>query len=206
MRFSRARVPVPLQEWVYIRACVSKMTPCSLQIYDRLLNNKTDFIVEAQFQRPYLILKSLLKLTQTPTALQPLPAPWVRVQYAVSTDTSIVPITPCRLLISVWKGTWINEKTYYNQTETIYVQRKIPCLKKLQLWKWLSSHRPDDGGSKHLWNIGKLLPDYTAQQPTKRPSSYSPPWESQISRTLTLFLEFICHKWARINLGPRQVL
>jgi hypothetical protein len=23
-------------------------------------------------------------------------------------------------------------------------------------------HRPDDGGSKDLWNIGKLLPDYTA--------------------------------------------
>jgi hypothetical protein len=26
------------------------------------------------------------------------------------------------------------------------------------------SHRPDDGGSKNLWNIGKLLPDYTALQ------------------------------------------
>jgi hypothetical protein len=23
-------------------------------------------------------------------------------------------------------------------------------------------HRPDDGGNKHLWNIHKLLPDYTA--------------------------------------------
>jgi hypothetical protein len=21
---------------------------------------------------------------------------------------------------------------------------------------------PDDGGSKHLWNVGKLLPDYMA--------------------------------------------
>jgi hypothetical protein len=26
-------------------------------------------------------------------------------------------------------------------------------------------HRPDDGGSKHLWNVGKLLPDYTEQHP-----------------------------------------
>jgi hypothetical protein len=25
-------------------------------------------------------------------------------------------------------------------------------------------HRPDDWGSKYLWNVGKLLPDYTAQQ------------------------------------------
>jgi hypothetical protein len=27
---------------------------------------------------------------------------------------------------------------------------------------------PDDGGSKHLWNVGKLLPDYTAQQPRRQ--------------------------------------
>jgi hypothetical protein len=33
---------------------------------------------------------------------------------------------------------------------------------------------PDDGGSKDLWNIGKLLPDYTALQPRRQPSSYSP--------------------------------
>jgi hypothetical protein len=31
--------------------------------------------------------------------------------------------------------------------------------------------RPDDGGSKHLWNVGKLIPDYTAQQPTRQSSS-----------------------------------
>jgi hypothetical protein len=30
--------------------------------------------------------------------------------------------------------------------------------------------RSDDGGSKHFWNIGKLLPDYTAQQPRRQPS------------------------------------
>jgi hypothetical protein len=34
------------------------------------------------------------------------------------------------------------------------------------------SDRPDDGGSKHLWNAGKLLPDYTAQQPRRQQSSY----------------------------------
>jgi hypothetical protein len=31
-------------------------------------------------------------------------------------------------------------------------------------------NRPDDGGSKDLWNVGKLLPDYTAQQPRRQPS------------------------------------
>jgi hypothetical protein len=31
---------------------------------------------------------------------------------------------------------------------------------------------PDDGGSKDLWNVGKILPDYMAQQPRRQPSSY----------------------------------
>jgi hypothetical protein len=31
--------------------------------------------------------------------------------------------------------------------------------------------------SKHPWNVGKLLPDYTVQHPRRQPSSYSPPWE-----------------------------
>jgi hypothetical protein len=30
---------------------------------------------------------------------------------------------------------------------------------------------PDDGGSKYLWNVGKLLPDYMALQPRRRPCS-----------------------------------
>jgi hypothetical protein len=31
------------------------------------------------------------------------------------------------------------------------------------------SHRPDDGGSKHLWNVGKLLLNYTEQRPCRKP-------------------------------------
>jgi hypothetical protein len=46
--------------------------------------------------------------------------------------------------------------------------------------EWVSIHRPDDGGSKDLWNDGKRLPYYTALQPRRQPSSYSPPWEPQI--------------------------
>jgi hypothetical protein len=37
----------------------------------------------------------------------------------------------------------------------------------------LRHHRPDDGGSKHLWNVGKVLPDYTAQHSKRQPSSVS---------------------------------
>jgi hypothetical protein len=33
-----------------------------------------------------------------------------------------------------------------------------------------SDDLPDDGGSKHLWHVGELLP--TAQQPRRQTSSY----------------------------------
>jgi hypothetical protein len=32
-------------------------------------------------------------------------------------------------------------------------------------------HRPNDRGSKHIWNVGKLLQDYTALQPRRQPPS-----------------------------------
>jgi hypothetical protein len=33
------------------------------------------------------------------------------------------------------------------------------------------THRPDDGGSTDLWNVGKPVPVYTALQPRRQPSS-----------------------------------
>jgi hypothetical protein len=45
-----------------------------------------------------------------------------------------------------------------------------------QVWRWLSS---DDGGSKHLWYISKLLPDYIVHLTKRQP--YSLLWEPQIS-------------------------
>jgi hypothetical protein len=51
-----------------------------------------------------------------------------------------------------------------------------------------------DGGSKDLWNVGELLPDYTALQPRRRPSSYSPPWEPQIQHCFfVLFVRWGMH-------------
>jgi hypothetical protein len=43
------------------------------------------------------------------------------------------------------------------------------------------THRPDYGGSKHLWNVDKLLRDYTAQNRRRHSPSYSSPWEPEIS-------------------------
>jgi hypothetical protein len=44
----------------------------------------------------------------------------------------------------------------------------------------MDTHRPADGRSNHLWNVGELLADM-AQQPTKQSSSYTLPWEREIS-------------------------
>jgi hypothetical protein len=44
---------------------------------------------------------------------------------------------------------------------------------------------PDDRGSTDLWNVGKLIPFYTALQPTRQLSSYSLPWEPQVTHTPT---------------------
>jgi hypothetical protein len=76
-------------------------------------------------------------------------------------------------------------------------------VKYLLLWRWLSSgilrrvvwskfadvsemlaasiiYPPDEGCSKHLWNVGKLLPGYMAQCRRRQSSSYSPPWEPEL--------------------------
>jgi hypothetical protein len=33
-------------------------------------------------------------------------------------------------------------------------------------------HRPDGGGSSGLWNVGRIVPNYTALQPRRQPSSW----------------------------------
>jgi hypothetical protein len=45
----------------------------------------------------------------------------------------------------------------------------------------------DDGGSKHFWNVGHYLPDYTVQHPRRQPSSYSSPWEPKILPSFDVF-------------------
>jgi hypothetical protein len=49
-----------------------------------------------------------------------------------------------------------------------------PCS-LVQVYRRFRGAIPDDGGSKHLLNVDKLLPDYTAQQPRSQPPSYLPP-------------------------------
>lgn len=39
----------------------------------------------------------------------------------------------------------------------------------------LHHHGPDDGNKKNIRNSGKLVPDYTTQQPTRQSTSHSSP-------------------------------
>jgi hypothetical protein len=38
-------------------------------------------------------------------------------------------------------------------------------IQRNSIWGSHDRDRPDDRGSKDLWNVGKLLPDYTELQP-----------------------------------------
>jgi hypothetical protein len=68
--------------------------------------------------------------------------------------------------------------------------------------KLMSIHRPDDGDSKHLWNVGKLLPDYTSQRPRRQPSSNT---AFQLEKDRELWMEvkaansYLQVKWRRTN-------
>jgi hypothetical protein len=66
-------------------------------------------------------------------------------------------------------------------------------FKQLSNERWLSSGmlRPDDWGSRHLWNVVKLLPDYTAQHPRRQSSSFSPPWNPINSSNCTRRFTFV---------------
>jgi hypothetical protein len=56
----------------------------------------------------------------------------------------------------------------------------LTCLSSF-LFGWVN--HADDGGSKYLWNVGKILLDYTVLQPKRQPSSYSLLWEPEILPT-----------------------
>jgi hypothetical protein len=69
------------------------------------------------------------------------------------------------------------------------VRQKFTDVSEMLAYFLRQGDRPDDGGSKHLWIVSKLLPVYTAQHPRRHSSSYSPPWDPEIStKTLLYFI------------------
>jgi hypothetical protein len=54
--------------------------------------------------------------------------------------------------------------------------------------------------SKHLWNAGEILLDYTAQQPRRQPSSYTPPWNPKSHNLLTVFMLLFRYELLRLDM------
>jgi hypothetical protein len=53
----------------------------------------------------------------------------------------------------------------YKEAVVAYFEGTIPAFAAEVLTaSIIRTYRPDDGGSKHLWNVGQFLRDYTAQQ------------------------------------------
>jgi hypothetical protein len=52
----------------------------------------------------------------------------------------------------------------------VYRSSEAPAASTIGATKQLLHHHPDDGGKKHLRNVGKLLMDYTTQQSRRRPT------------------------------------
>jgi hypothetical protein len=85
------------------------------------------------------------------------------------------------------------------------VERRVSTWKRAVFWLVASynlvhRHFKDAGGlhhqdsgrsSKHLANVGKLIPVHTALQPRRQPSSCSPPREPQISLVGVLFFRAV---------------
>jgi hypothetical protein len=49
-------------------------------------------------------------------------------------------------------------------------------------------HRPDDGGSTHVWNVGLLQRENTTLHHRRLSSAYSPPWEHEVSHVIAQIL------------------
>jgi hypothetical protein len=97
--------------------------------------------------------------------------------------------------------------TVFQRIKQIWKQKLETTLAEYHL----TTHRPDDGGSKYLWNVGKLLPDYTALQPRRHPSSYSPPREPEILHVKWSQLYSACciccqsASWRRKEAAPKRM-
>jgi hypothetical protein len=89
---------------------------------------------------------------------------------------------------------------YWSASQGVFSGKVVSVSKHqiIGLRRW-SYHCPDDGGSKHLWNVSKLLSDYVVLQPRRQPSSYLLPWQPEILNNVLSYLFtgylYIFNKW-----------
>jgi hypothetical protein len=68
---------------------------------------------------------------------------------------TLQPLYPCRNICK----TYIARVSSMGFCSVLLAERFFLCVEKFFKEPWISkpTTRPDDGGSKHLWNVGKLL-------------------------------------------------
>jgi hypothetical protein len=71
------------------------------------------------------------------------------------------------------QGAALSEKLIVAQLGSFYGTLRFVAVFRLScnMQVFYGDDHPDDGGSKRLRNVGKFLPDYTAQQPRRQPPS-----------------------------------
>jgi hypothetical protein len=71
-------------------------------------------------------------------------------------------------------------------TPSISTEEFSSLFEVLNILKWRNEIEtgPDDGGSKHLWNVCQFLPDNMVHHLTRWSYSHSSPWEPEISPTM----------------------
>jgi hypothetical protein len=75
----------------------------------------------------------------------------------------------------IWLHIFIRKNIIHCAQVQSPVKMTVSRMLSRVIWKF-TDVLPDDGGSKHLWNVGKRLSAYTAQHPRRQTSSYSPSW------------------------------
>jgi hypothetical protein len=101
--------------------------------------------------------------------------------YAVTWPTITQPLLGLNISLStLLSNTLCVSPLMWETRRHIHTNRYVKCwwdfrFSQRRVWRWLSvfcvvvyRHRPKDGGSKYLWNVGKLLTSYTEQQPRRK--------------------------------------
>jgi hypothetical protein len=98
----------------------------------------------------------------------------------------------------------------YSYSEGTTVRMKMTVCRVLAPWSPVKVYRSFrcvcclchqgaewDGGSKHLWNVGKLLPDYTTGKPRRRTSSLKPSWEPEVPQEWDCVLHYVMNIFSK---------
>jgi hypothetical protein len=96
-------------------------------------------------------------------------------------------------LYSYWG--WSSESSGIYCRVLNWMSADVSEIRAASVIRAMATHRPDDGGSTYLWNVGRYLIKNTAVHPRRFWASYSPPWEPEISHYIEDIKRAHVWKW-----------